>query len=98
MFLLMIRVLKSCFEVAMIRCFKQGSDLGYTNDPSGATYKKPYNFLLEEWLTLQKKETIIIGPPAKCARHDIPLPGYQWTNIITPGIMFQPSCLTEIQI
>jgi hypothetical protein len=82
----------------MIWCFKQGPDFGYTNDPSGATYKKPYNFLLEDWLTLQKKETKIIGPPAKCARHDITLPGNLRTNVITPGNTFQSSYLTEIQI
>ena len=82
----------------MIWCFKQGPDFGYKNDPSGATYNNPYNFLLEEWLTLQKKETIIIGPPAKCATHDITLPGHLRTNVITPGNMFQPSYLTVIQI
>ena len=43
-------------------------------------------------------ETITIGPPARCAMHDITLPGHIKTNIITPGNMFQPSHLTEIQI
>ena len=31
------------------------------------------------------KETITIGPPARCARHDITLPGHMKTNIITLG-------------
>ena len=44
------------------------------------------------------KETIIIGPPAKCARHDITLPGHIKTNVMTLGNTFQPSYLTETQI
>ena len=47
---------------------------------------------------LAKKETITIGPPARCARHDITLPGHIRTNGITLENMFQPSYLTEIQI
>ena len=34
---------------------------------------------------LAKKETITIGPPARCARHDITLPGHIKTNVITLG-------------
>ena len=49
-------------------------------------------------VNLAKEETIIIGPPARCARHDITLPGHIKTNVITLGNMFQPSYLTEIQI
>ena len=49
-------------------------------------------------VNLANEETIIIGPPARCARHDIILPGYIKTNVITLGIMFQPSFLTKIQI
>ena len=47
---------------------------------------------------LAKKEIIIIGPPARCARHDIILLGHIKTNVITLGYMFQPSYLTEIQV
>ena len=47
---------------------------------------------------LAKNKTITIGPPARCARHDITLPGHIKTNVITLGNMFQPSYLTEIQI
>jgi hypothetical protein len=47
---------------------------------------------------LAKKETITIGPPARCARHDITLPGHTRTNVITIGNMFQPSYPTEIRI
>ena len=34
---------------------------------------------------LDKKETITIDPPARCARHDITLPGHINTNVITLG-------------
>ena len=47
---------------------------------------------------LPKKDTITIGPPPRCARHDITLPGLIKTNDITLGKMFQPSNLREIQI
>ena len=40
---------------------------------------------MEEWLTLLKGRTITIGPPARCARHDITLPGHIKTNVITLG-------------
>ena len=48
-------------------------------------------------VNLAKKETITIGPSARCARHDITLPG-QKTSVITLGKVSQPSYLTEIQI
>ena len=48
--------------------------------------------------SLAKKEIIIMGPPVRCARHDITLPGHMRTNVITLENMFQPSYLTEIQI
>ena len=47
---------------------------------------------------LAKKETITIGPPARCARHDITLPGHIRTNVMTLGKILQPSYLTEFQI
>ena len=53
---------------------------------------------MEEWLTLLKGRTITIGPPARCARHDINLPGHIRTIVVTLGNMFQPSYLTKIQI
>ena len=87
-------------QVAMIWCFNQGPDFGYTNDPSGATYKIS--------LTISSRKN---GYPCKRnyndrsssqgrggARHDIMLPGHQRTNIITLGKLSQPSYLTEIQI
>ena len=40
---------------------------------------------------LANKETITAGHPARCAMHDITLPGHIKTNIITLGNMFQPS-------
>ena len=47
---------------------------------------------------LAKKETITIGPPGRCVKHGITLPGLIKTNVITLGNMFQPSYLTKIQI
>ena len=47
---------------------------------------------------LAEKETITIGPLARCARHDTTLPGHIKTIVITLGNMFQPSYLTEVQI
>ena len=47
---------------------------------------------------LAEKESITIGPSARCARHDITLLGHIKTIVITLGNMFQPSYLTEIQI
>ena len=38
---------------------------------------------------LAEKESITIRPPARCARHDITLPGHIMTNVITLGNMFQ---------
>ena len=85
-------------QVAMIWCFNQGPDFGYTNDPSGVTYKIS--------LAISSRKN---GYPCKRnyndrsssqggARHDIILPGHQRTNIITPGKLSQPSYQTEIQI
>ena len=48
--------------------------------------------------TLLNRKLITIGPPARCARHDIMLPGHVEINATTPGDMSQPSYLTEIQI
>ena len=47
---------------------------------------------------LAKKQNITIGPPVRCAKHDITLPSHIKTNVITLENMFQPSYLTEIQI
>ena len=49
-------------------------------------------------VNLAKMETVSIGPPASCARHDITLLGYTKTNVITLGNMFQPLYLTKIRI
>ena len=46
---------------------------------------------------LVKKETTTIGPPDRCVKHGITLPVHV-KMFITPGNMFQPSYLTEIQI
>ena len=78
--------------------FQSRPDFGYTNDPSGATYK------ISPTISSRKN-----GYPCKRnyndrssskggARHDIILPSHQRTNIITPGKLSQPSYLTEIQI
>ena len=36
-------------------------------------------------VNLVKKETITLGPPVRCARHDITLPGDIKTNVMTLG-------------
>ena len=74
----------------MIWDFNQGPGSGYTNDPSGATYRigLPISPRKNGYLA---KEIIMIGPPAGGgARHDIMLPGHQRTNIITLGKLSQP--------
>ena len=54
---------------------------------------------MEELVNIAKKETITIGPPARCARHDIiHFTGYRETNIIALVKTSQPSHLPEIQI
>ena len=77
--------------------FQQRPDFGYTNDPSGATYK------LSLTISSRKngypcKRNYNDSSSSKGARHDIILPGHQRTNIITAGKLSQPSYLTEIQI
>ena len=40
---------------------------------------------MEEWLTLLKRGGIVtLGSPARCARHDITLPGHIKTNVKNP--------------
>ena len=63
--------------------FKQRSDFGYTKDPSGYLIKQGIQFPHGKMVNLVKKETITIGPPARCARHDITLPGHIKTIVIT---------------
>ena len=81
----------------MIWCSNQGPDFGYTNDPSRATYKISLTVFSRK-NGYPCKRNIMIGPPARGARHDIIILGHQRTNIITPGKLSQPSYLTEIQI
>ena len=97
MFLLMSRVSYSCFEVAMIWCFNQGPVFGYTNDPSEATYI--ISLTIFSWKNGYPCERDYNDrSSSRGARHDIILPKYQRTNIITTGKLSQPSYLTGIQI
>ena len=58
------------------RAFKQRSDLGYTKDPSGITCRISLTISSwKKWITLL----------ARCARHDITLPGHIKANVITLG-------------
>ena len=75
--------------------FKQRSGFGYKGSIE-TTYR--ISLTVSSWNNLAEKESITIGPPARCARHDITLPGHTKTNVITLGNMFQPSYLSEIQI
>ena len=40
---------------------------------------------MKEWITLLKRKTITMGPPARCARHDITLLGYTKSNVTAFG-------------
>ena len=78
--------------------FKQRPDIGYTENSSGTTCRISLTISSGIMDNLAKKETIIIGPPVRRARHDITLPSHIKTNVITLGNTFQPSYLTEVQI
>ena len=45
--------------------------------------------------SLAEKDSITIGPRARCARHDITLPGHIKANVISLGNKFKPSYLTR---
>ena len=77
--------------------FKQGRTLDTQRIHQEKLIKQVIQFPPGRMVILAK-EIIIIGPPAKGARHDIILPSHQRTNIITPEKLSRPSYLTEIQI
>ena len=62
------------------------SDFGNTKDPSGITFRISLTISSwKEWITLLKMKTITMGPPARCARHDITLLGYTKSNVTVFG-------------
>ena len=65
--------------------FQARSDFEYTKDPSGTTYKISNTIPHGRMANLAEQDTITIGPLAKCARHDIILPGYIKTHVIILG-------------
>ena len=98
MFLLMKRVPQTCFEIALTCSSIKGRTLDIQRIHQEQFIKKVIPFPHGRMVNLAKKETIIVGPPARWARHDITLPGHIKTNVITLGNMFQPSYPTEVQI
>ena len=98
MFLLKIGVPQTCFEIALT--WSLGKD--HTSDSQRIHQEQLIEKVLQfphgRMAKLAKKDTITMGPPARCTRHDITLLGHIKTNVITLGNMFQPSYLTEIQI
>ena len=98
MFLLKIGVPLTCFEVALTWSSGEGQTLKTRRIHQEQLIKYVLQFPHGRMVNLAKKEAITIGPLARCARHEITLPGHIKTNVITLGNMFQPSYLAEIQI
>ena len=98
MFLLKIGVPQTCFEIALTWSSSKGQTLDTQRIHRDKLIKQGIQFPHGKMVNLVKKETITLGPPARCARHDITLPSHKRTNVITLENMFQPSYLTEIQI
>ena len=97
MFLLKIGAPQTSFEITLSWPSIKGQTLDTQRIHQDKLIKQGIQFPHEKMVNLVKKETITIGPLARCARH-ITLPGHIKTNVITLGNMFQPSYLTEIQI
>ena len=98
MFVLKIRVPATCFGIALTRSSSKGQTLDTQRIHQEKLIKQVIQFPHGRMVNLVKKETITLGPPVMCARHDITLPGHMRINVITLENMFQPSYLTEIQI
>ena len=96
MFLLKIGVTQTCFEIALTRSSSKGKTLDTQRIHQEKLIKQVIQFPPGRMVNLVKKETITLGPPARCARHDITLPSHIKTDVITLGNMFQPSYLTEV--
>ena len=78
--------------------FKQGSDFGYSKDPSGTTYRISLTISSRKNGYPFKRDCNDMSSSQGGARHDIMLPGHVEINVTTLGDMSQPSYLTEIQI
>ena len=98
MFLLKIGVPHTCFEIALTWYSSKGWTLDTQRIHHDKLIKQGIQFPHGKMVNLVKKETITLGPPARCARHDTTLPSHLKTNVITLGNMFQPSYLSEVRI
>src|SRR4051812_2504461 len=98
MFLSKIRVSQTCFEIALTRSSSKGQTLDTQRIHQDKLIKQVIQFPHGRMVNLVKKETITIGPPVRCARHDITLPGHVKTIVITLGKMSQPSDLIGVRI
>ena len=76
MFLLKIRVSQTCFEIALTWSLGKDQTLDTLRIHQDKLIKQGIQFPRGKMVNLAKMETITIGPPARCARHDITLPGH----------------------
>ena len=77
MFLLKIGVPLTCFEVALTWSSSKSRTLDTQRIHQDKLIKQDIQFPHGKMVNLVKKETITIGPQARCARHDITLPGHK---------------------
>ena len=98
MFLSKIGVSQTCFEIALTRSSSKDQTLDTQRIHQEKLIQQVIQFPHGRMVNLVKKETITLGPPARCARHDITLPSHMRTNVITPENVLQPSYLTGIHI
>src|SRR4051812_43515895 len=85
MFLLKIGVPWTCFEIALTWSSSKGQTLETQRIHQEKLIKQVIQFPHGRMVNLVKKETIRLGPSARCARHDITLLGYIRTNVMTLG-------------
>ena len=75
MLLLKIGLPQTCFEIALTWSSSKGQTLDTQRIHQEKLIKQVIQFLHGRMVNLVKKETITLGPPVGCARHDITLPG-----------------------
>ena len=82
MFLLKIGVPQACFEIALTWSSSKGQTLDTQRIHEDKLIKQGIQFPHGKMVNLVKKETTTLGPPARCARHDITLPGHERTLLL----------------
>ena len=94
MFLLKIGVPQTCFEIALTWSSSKGRTFHTQRIHQEQLIKYVLRFPHGRIAKLAKKETITIGPPARCARHDITLPGHIKTSVISLG-KYVPTIISD---